>query len=152
MSGRALIERVEISKISLEYIKGGYDPSKEGFDIDGYLAMPEKEREEIYRAETDKFFQSSFNGGTIESCLNELKFDSRFTEGLCFLLFTEGAFHSVYKGSLSNLIVDTNKKIQETKKMWFYEELMGYGYEHYVDGIMGFGEPYDMRIDLKKEV
>jgi hypothetical protein len=149
-----LVERADVSELSLEDIKGCYDPSKAGFYMDKYLALSEKKKDKIYWEQSRKFFDSPFNGGTLDSFLKELKYDQRFTEDSIFLLFTDGAFHSKCDGGLTQTTEEVSRRIQETKKMWFWEHLRGYGFEHYLDGISGFGEPYSMRWDVitgKKE-
>lgn len=150
MNEQRYVEIYDTSKINLEDIKGGYDPSKAGFDMKTYLALDKKAREKIFWKEADKFFQSPFNGGTIESFLEELKYDSRYTEGSTFLLFTEGRFHSVSDEGFTQTHERVFKKAEETNNLWFYHHLRGYGFEHYLDGICGFGGPYSTRIDIKK--
>lgn len=144
------INRSYTSKINLEDIKGGYDPTKIGFDMKKYLALDKKEKEKIFLKESEKFFQSPFNGGTIESYLRELKHDSKYIEGAVFLLFTKGAFHSVSNKGFTQIHDEVFNKAKETNNLWFYYHLRGYGFEHYMDGISGFGEPYNTRIDIKK--
>ena len=178
MSERTLVEIVDITSLNLEDIKGCYDPSKAGFDIgvyvdsdlpektlkavrhcynsdagfdvNRYLALPKKIRDQIYWKQSEMFFNSPFNGGTVKSFLDELKYDKRFTDDSIWLLFTDGSFHSKFDGGISKIFDDTRSRIKETGKLWFFEHLRGYGFEHYLDGISGFGGPYSTRIDLNK--
>ncbi len=150
MSEQNLIERINVSDLDLNDIKGCYDPSKAGFDVNKYLALSGKKQEKVYWEQNEIFFNSPFNGGTVKSFLDELKYDKRFTEGNPWLLFTEGSFHSNFDGGITEIFKAVPQKIKETRKMWFFEQLRGYGFEHCLEGISGYGEPYSNRIDLSR--